>query len=64
MVDVGLHMHPALDRHLGRVGAVVGGQVIGAKRLEVRVVQPRIAEPVEIPMVDVRVDHGELTGSS
>jgi hypothetical protein len=59
MVDLRLHVHPPADRHAGAVRTVVSGQIIGPQGAEVRVLQPRIAEAPEVPVVHVRVDESQ-----
>jgi len=39
------------------VGSIVGGQVVSAQGGELRIVEPRIAKPAELPVVLVGVDH-------
>jgi hypothetical protein len=61
VIHLGLHVHPALDPDAGGVGAVVGGPVVGAQGGERGVLEPRIPEAAEIPMVHVGVDHGRVS---
>ena len=55
MVHVGVNVHPALEVNVCGVG-VVGRRVVAAQRVELAVIEPWIAEALEVDVIDVAVD--------
>src|SRR5690606_9424510 len=55
VVDLRLDVHGGGDVHTPRVGAPVVGQVVGAQSGVLRIGQPRVAEPLQVPQVQVGV---------
>jgi hypothetical protein len=62
VVHLGLDVHPPFHGHSRSIGAVVGGKIVGPQRLEGGVVEPGIAEALEVAVMDMRVDHEALRG--
>ena len=57
MVHVRLNVDPALNVDVSGVSAVVGGQIAPAQCVELRIIEPWIAEPLLVEVMDVSVDH-------
>jgi hypothetical protein len=57
VVDLRLDVNPTCDCTCNDVGAIVGRKVVLAEFIECRVIQPRVPESAEVPMMNVGVDH-------